>query len=150
MSVLCPFHLFQAYAELIHALSQKFAAGLVHGGGFVIGTMGDSTVAGQDNCAFDAWPYGVERQLTPLLLAAGVNLTVRNVGHNGGWATNPQLTCSGNLVGNDADLVIYSGPYVKPSGQTWAHLQFVRRTLLAGAIPLVASGDKLRHSWAWA
>ena len=49
--------------------------------------MGDSTVAGQDNCAFDSWPRGLARHLVPMFAAAGVNVTVRNVGHNGGWPT---------------------------------------------------------------
>lgn len=45
------------------ALVARFAAALVHGGDLVAGVLGDSTTAGADNCIYDAWPYGLERQV---------------------------------------------------------------------------------------
>ena len=64
-----------------------------------------TVILDQDNCAFDGWPNSLERTLVPLFASAGVNVTVRNAGHNGGWPTNQQLACAGTIAGPDADLI---------------------------------------------
>lgn len=97
------------YGEFRTALASRFSAALVHGGDFVVSAMGDSTLAGADNCYFDSWINVLQRQLQPLLRSANINLIVRNSGHNGGGASNPQLACAHGITGADsADFLLSS------------------------------------------
>ena len=52
----------------------------MHGGEFLVGATGDSTVAGADNCFFDAWTNHICRQMGPLMAAAKINMTCINGG----------------------------------------------------------------------
>ena len=54
------------YDAFMSALSARFAAAFVRGGTFTVGALGDSTLAGADNCYFDNWLSTLERQLKPL------------------------------------------------------------------------------------
>ena len=96
------------YGTVKAALVKRFAAALVHGGDLVAGVLGDSTTAGADNCIYDAWPYGLERQLVPLFAAAKVDFKMRNAGHNGGLSLVPQLACARGILGEGVDFMLYS------------------------------------------
>ena len=60
---------------------------------------------------------------------------MRDGGHNGGFATNNQLSCAGAIAGMDADFIIGSTPYVHPNQGEMAWEDFIRRSLISGAIP---------------
>ena len=123
----------QAHAAMVTAMTKKFAAAFVHGGPFVIGSVGDSTLAGADNCYFDAWTNGLQRQLTPLFGAGHVQLDVRNGGHNGGLPTDYQLACIRSIAGPDVDIILHQAPFVKSHGPFVEDM--VRRALVEnGAI----------------
>ena len=123
----------QEHAAMVAAMTKKFAAAFVHGGRFVIGSVGDSTLAGADNCYFDAWTNGLRRQLYPLFGAGFVELEVRNGGHNGGLPTDPQLACIKSIAGADVDMILHQAPFVTSTGPFVEDM--VRRALIEnGAI----------------
>jgi len=137
------------YHDMMNALARRFAAALVRGGTFVVAGNGDSTMAGADNCYFDAFLPVLERQLKPLFAAARVDFQVRNCGHNGGFNSQEQLTCAGTMMGiQDADIVIISFPFVKPNNEEAVYELFVRRALASGALPNIGGNDRHRTS-AW-
>lgn len=121
-------------------MANRIAGAAVHGGRFTIGLFGDSTTAGADNCIYDAWPYGVERQFVPIFAAAKLNFSMRNAGHNGGWKVGQQLACFRGILGEEVDVAILAAPYVKVPGETI--LEFVRRSLLSGTLPFIGTPDK--------
>eukprot|EP00040_Diaphanoeca_grandis_P021297 m.113431 g.113431 ORF g.113431 m.113431 type:complete len:823 (+) comp28270_c0_seq1:137-2605(+) len=125
------------YSESISTMADRFAGAFIHGGTIVVGVLGDSTAAGMDNCFFDAWSNGLWRQLRPLFQAAKVDFEVRDGGHNGGKKTNPQIACAKSIAGADADFIILSAPFVKPSGGDVTFEDFIRRSLISGAIPSI-------------
>lgn len=128
------------YRQVLKAIAKRFAAAMVHGGDFIVGTIGDSTVAGADNCFFDAWPNGIERQLKPFFGAAKVNFIVRNGGHNGGFKMAPQLACASSIVGADADILVQSSPFVHPDNSDPGFEDMIRRATIEGMLVNIVDG----------
>jgi hypothetical protein len=62
--------------------------------GMLIGVLGDSVTAGQDNCYYDAWPEQFRRQMSPIFGSMGLKMDVRNAAKNGGWSLQPQMLCA--------------------------------------------------------
>jgi hypothetical protein len=141
LSALRPSPLDAEYGPFIDALAARFAAAFLRGEQLVIGSVGDSTLAGADNCYYDNWISTLERQLKPLFAAGKVALSTRNCGHNGGFGAFDQLVCAESMVGEDVDIVLAHFPFVTPREVTeqTAYELFLRRALGSGIIPHVSS-----------
>ena len=112
------------FAEMLQAVADQFSRAFVHrsaenaadAGAIVVGVLGDSTTASADNCNFDSWSNQLQRQLAPLVGAAGhVRFEVRNAGKNGGYNPDPQAACAADIVGHDVDFLLTSFPFVHMS-----------------------------------
>jgi len=73
---------------------------------YVVGVIGDSGTAGQDNCYFDGWMPTFERVMGPLFAAMGKKLVMRNAGRNGGLGASWSLACLDTMVGSDIDALM--------------------------------------------
>jgi hypothetical protein len=106
-------------------------------------------VAGADNCFYDAWPNGIDRQLKPFFGAAKVDFTCRDGGHNGGFPMAAQIVCAESIAGIDADMIVQSSPFVHPDQSDPIFEDFVRRAAIEGVIVNVQSGaEKLVDTYA--
>jgi len=72
----------------------------------VVGVIGDSGTAGQDNCYFDGWMPTFERVMSPLFAAMGKKLVMRNAGRNGGLGASWSLACLDTMVGSEIDALM--------------------------------------------
>ena len=106
-------------------------------------------MAGADNCYYDAWPNGIDRQLKPFFGAAKVDFTCRDGGHNGGFPMAAQIVCAEAIAGMDADMIVQSSPFVHPDRSDPIFEDFVRRAAIEGVIVNVQSGaEKLVDAYA--
>jgi hypothetical protein len=132
------------YAPFIESLANRFAAAFIRGESIVVGAIGDSTLAGADNCYYDNWLSTLERQLKPFFAAGMVDFTTRNVGHNGGFKSLGQVSCVKGLLG-DVDIAFAYYPFVRPgergSSPAMAYELFIRRALSSGVLPHVMDYD---------
>lgn len=128
----------EQYTAFIDALAKRFAAAFINSESLVFAGIGDSTMAGADNCYYDNWLSTLERQLKPLFAVGGVPMSIRNCAHNGGFATFNQMVCAEAMVGEDADFVLLSTPFVRPQDagdEAVPDELFIRRALSAGILP---------------
>ena len=94
-------------------LAERMARALVWGDSFVVGAMGSSVTAGTGSCNYDSYPRQLERLLSPVFAAGGVELEVRNAGQGGncGDSFRNQIWCARTLLGDDIDVAHYSWTY---------------------------------------
>jgi hypothetical protein len=152
------------FPAFIDAISDRFARKLVHGGRFVIGGIGDSTMAGAGNCHYDTFMRSMERQLSPFFTAVGLKLEVRNAGHNGFcqkvYSSSHHMTnCAGSLLGEDLDILLIGFPMVhgnvkKPDPNSARNEEFmeledvIRRALVSGvAVHIVAPNTASKETY---
>jgi len=119
----------QAYADQISRVILRSKA---NGTSMVIGVLGDSVTAGQDNCYYDAWPEVLRRQIAPLFEAMGIQVDVRNAGKNGGHSLPSQMMCAYDMLGaadteTGLDFLFVQNPFVSGDELDAEHL--IRRAL---------------------
>ena len=79
---------------------------------FIIGIIGSSVAAGNDNCAYDSYPSQLERTLSPIWKAAGMKLVVHNSGAGQCHDSHlNQVYCVKQNVSPNSDIVQYTWTY---------------------------------------
>ena len=80
---------------------------------FIIGTIGSSVAAGHDNCQYDSYENQLQRTLSPVWEAAGMELVCQNAGEGGGCGDNfaNQVFCIKQNVSPKIDIAHYTWSY---------------------------------------
>ena len=79
---------------------------------FIIGIIGSSVAAGNDNCYYDSYPSQLERTLGPIWEAGGMKLTVENTGAGQcGDTFSNQVFCVKQNISPNSDIIQYTYTY---------------------------------------